>query len=208
MTPRSSRTLAALATLGLISAGVGLSAADKPAAQPASPSDFPKGPTLQPIDTSLFVADGFVKPGVVKTIEVLAPPLEVFKTIATAEGLKSALQVDSRTELRIGGAFELFFGKPMGLPPGQQGSEGCQILSYVPGEMFSFSWNAPPKFPKERAQRTWVVITFSPRENGAATHVRLVHLGFGEGGNWPEVQAYFDNAWGSVLQAVRQAHGG
>ena len=47
-------------------------------------------------------------------------------------------------DLRIGGPFELYFGGP-DVPHDQRGSNGCQVLTYVPGEMLSFTWNAPPK---------------------------------------------------------------
>ena len=30
---------------------------------------------------------------------------------------------------------------------GQRGTEGCRVLSYVPGEMFAFEWNFPPSIP-------------------------------------------------------------
>lgn len=160
------------------------------------------------IDASLFAASGLVGDAVVKEALVNATPDEVFKRWTTAEGIRAFLGVPSNIDLRIGGSYEILFGKEQGAPAGEQGSEGCQILAYVPGEMLSFSWNAPPKFPAERAQRAWVVITMSGPGAAAGegkTKVRLVYTGCGEGGQWGEVRTYFDRAWGHVLEALAES---
>lgn len=162
-------------------------------------------PAVEAIDPLLFVAAGVIEPGLVKEAVVKAPPEKVFAAWATPGGIRSFLGVPSNIDLRIGGTYEILFGKEAGAPAGQQGSEGCQVLAYVPGEMLSFSWNAPPQFPEERGRRTWVVITLTPAGEGE-TKVRLVHTGFGEGGRWGEVRTYFDRAWGHVLDALRESH--
>jgi uncharacterized protein YndB with AHSA1/START domain len=102
----------------------------------------------------------------------------------------------ARVELRIGGAYELLF--LASAPEGQRGSEGCTILAYEPDRMLSFSWNAPPDFARERDLLTWVVVLLEPQDANA-TRVTLTHRGFGTDGAWPQVHAYFDRAWGSVL---------
>lgn len=152
------------------------------------------------IDGGQFAATGAVGPGVVKEAVLDATPEEAFRAFATSEGWKSAMGIESSIDLRVGGPFELYFN--MQAPAGERGSEGCKVLSYLPGRMFSFSWNTPPQFPNERYRRTWVVVTFTPAGEGK-TAVRLEHAGFGEGGKWPEVRAYFDRAWGSVMEAFR-----
>ena len=70
------------------------------------------------------------------------------------------------------------------------------MLSYVPGESLSFTWNAPPHLPL-RSKNTWVVLTFIESEGGTA--VRLVHTGFLEGPDWDDYMSYFETAWGYVL---------
>jgi len=109
-----------------------------------------------------------------------------------------------RVELKIGGAFEMYF--LLDAPEGQRGSEGCKVLSFVPNEMLSFSWNAPPQFPNIRngGHHTWVVINFHPIETNK-TKVVLHHLGWREGGRWNEVYDYFDAAWSRVLENFKQA---
>ena len=106
---------------------------------------------------------------------------------------------ETSIDLRVGGPLELYFDPTA--PEGQRGSEGCAYLGYVPGEMISFTWNAPPHLPL-RSENTWVVITFTPTENDN-TRVRLVHTGFLDGSDWDDYMAYFERAWASVLDLER-----
>jgi uncharacterized protein YndB with AHSA1/START domain len=122
----------------------------------------------------------------------------------THEGLKTFLGEDNMMELRIGGPFEIYFAKDA--PAGQRGSEGCKVISYLPKEMFSFSWNAPPSFPDIRNgdHHTWVVITMKPVK-GNATTVTINHLGWLEGKDWDQVYAYFDKAWVHVMDSLEES---
>ena len=38
----------------------------------------------------------------------------------------------------------------------------------------------------------------------AETHVRLTHIGWGDGGQWDQTHAYFDRAWGNVLANLQK----
>ncbi|MBX3363706.1 MAG: SRPBCC domain-containing protein [Phycisphaeraceae bacterium] len=187
-------------TCALLGLGLGVAVTVALAAWESTPV---AAPPARGIETAPFVAHGMVEKSIVKEITIEVPPNKVFWAFTTPEGLAAALEVEARIDLRIGGAYELLFGKPFGLPEGQQGSEGCQILSYIPGELLCFTWNAPPSYPQERDRRTWVAMTFTPTNEGAGTHIRLVHVGFGHDGRWPDVQKYFDAAWGNVLQKVK-----
>jgi uncharacterized protein YndB with AHSA1/START domain len=71
-------------------------------------------------------------------------------------------------------------------------------LSYLPEEILSFEWNAPPHLPNVRQEKTWVVVQF---EAGSTerTRVKLTHLGWGEGEEWDQAFAYFTQAWQVVL---------
>ena len=104
----------------------------------------------------------------------------------------------TRIDLRIGGPFELLFATDQ--PVGSRGSEGCQYLAYVPGEMVAFTWNAPPHLAL-RETHTWVVINFRQLSAGS-TAVRLVHTGFLEGPDWDAYVDYFDDAWTHVLELL------
>lgn len=148
------------------------------------------------IDPSSFASSGSDVRTLLKTAEVAAPRADVYRAYTTAEGWQAFFGVEAVIGLAIGGPFELYFDPEA--PEGSKGSEGCKILAYVPDQMVAYSWNAPPKFPDERGQHTWVVVTFADTSEGT-TAVTVTHAGFGQGGNWDEVYAYFDRAWGMVL---------
>lgn len=150
------------------------------------------------IDTDLFVARGTPRRRIVHRALLAAPPERVFDTLTTAEGIRFWNGIDANVELAIGGRYEWLFDPSM--PEGQRGGEGCQILAYAPPSVLAFSWNAPPSMPEARTKRTWVVMTFTRVDAGTA--VELTHLGFGEGAEWDECFAYFDRAWGRVLDAL------
>jgi uncharacterized protein YndB with AHSA1/START domain len=143
---------------------------------------------------------------------VAAPREKVWEALTTSAGWKSCIGVESKIGRLPGEPFEIYFGSDA--PAGERGSEGCTILSSVPGEMFSYTWNAPPKLPKARARRTWVVLEFQ-EVSAKATRVKLRQYGFAEmAGAHPEekeefeaTRAYFQGAWPRVLGAVREHFG-
>lgn len=130
-------------------------------------------------------------------------PRDVWELWASSAGLAAWLLPTTKIELRIGGAYELYFMPDA--PEGTRGGEGNKVLSFVPGRMLSFTWNAPPTLPTTRDQRTWVVLDFTAAEGG--TRVRLEHLGWPESGwrgetEWPATFDYFVAAWDRVLDAL------
>ena len=148
----------------------------------------------------LFVAaSGPDLRSLIKESIVKAPAFEAWSAWTSKEGIDSWWgPPDARIELRIGGPFELLFLSDA--PTGEQGSEGCRFLAYVPGEMLAFTWNATPDHPL-RAEHTWVVITFSEFDEDT-TRVRMVHTGFLEGPDWDTYMAYFDDALDRVLKRL------
>jgi len=181
-----------LALAAVAAAGVG----------PTQPQDaIPPDRTM--IDPSSFPSSGYEVRTLVKTAVIAAPRAEVYRTYTTAEGWQAFFGVEADIELAVGGRFELYFDPEA--PEGSRGSEGCQILAYVPDQMVAYSWNAPPKFPVERGQHTWVVVTFADAADGT-TSLTVNHVGFGQGGQWDDVYAYFDRAWGLVLDQLAAHH--
>lgn len=131
-----------------------------------------------------------------KEITVNASIDRVWKAWTTAKFAVDFFAPKANIELIVGGPYELLFD--LDAPVGSQGSEGVKVLSYLPEEMLSFEWSAPPEFPTVRKQRTWVVVQFSALDNGK-TRVRLTHLGWREGEEWNKVFEYFKRAWDVVL---------
>ncbi|MBX3388161.1 MAG: SRPBCC domain-containing protein [Phycisphaeraceae bacterium] len=160
------------------------------------------GPTGEPqaVDSAMFVAGGMEAPAIDVSIAVNAPRGDVYNRFTTSDGWKKFMGTQADLDLRIGGQWEIYFD-----PNAKIGSNGCQVLSYVPDEMVSFSWNAPPKFSEERAKRTWVVVTFTDAAGGKS-NVRLRQFGFATDGNWPEVKEYFVKAWPRVLDALKESY--
>jgi uncharacterized protein YndB with AHSA1/START domain len=148
------------------------------------------------IDTSSIAAQGSDVRSLVKETVVSADADAAWSAWTSSEAIAAWWNPPAtRIDLRIGGPFELFFA--IDQPVGSRGSEGCQYLAYVPGEMVAFTWNAPPHLAL-RETHTWVVITFT-KLNDESTGVRLVHTGFLEGPDWDAYMNYFNDAWDHVL---------
>ena len=143
-----------------------------------------------------------VSPITLETV-VNAPKSQVWNDWTTSEGVKSFVVPDANIELVIGGKYEFYFDQEQ--PNGLQGSEGCKVLSFLPEEMLSFSWNAPPVFPVERLEYTWVVIQLTDLGNNK-TKVRLTHMGWREGGRRLEVREYFTKAWPHVFKGLEEKY--
>jgi uncharacterized protein YndB with AHSA1/START domain len=131
-----------------------------------------------------------------KEVTVAAPAAEVWAAWSTEEGVRTFFAPRAAVQLAIGGRYEMLFD--LDATPGSQGGEGLTILSYSPGEMLSFEWNAPPQFGAVRNQKTWVVVQIEAKAGGN-TQVALTHLGWQEGEEWEQVYDYFLRAWDVVL---------
>jgi len=148
----------------------------------------------------------------VHAIEVPHPRAEVYKDWTDSSAMTAWLGIPVDIGLRIGGPFELHFMADA--PAGTRGSELCRVLSFLPGRMLSFTWNAPPHHPDTRLRHTWVVVQFSDTPTG--TRVELVHTGWPDEGwthageaiedsPWQETFDYFQVAWGRMLAAYTAA---
>jgi uncharacterized protein YndB with AHSA1/START domain len=155
----------------------------------------------RPIEDGLFVASGTGLRSFTKEAVIEAPVEEVWAAWATDAGWGRIYgpPAASRIDLAVGGRYEWLFD-------GETGSNGCQVLSYVPNRMVSFSWNAPPSQPESREKRTWVVVECERLDQGG-TRVRVTHLGFGQGPAWDETRDYLFNAWGRVLKRMQDSLG-
>jgi len=138
-----------------------------------------------------------------KEVVVSAPVEAVWDAWTTRAGVTSFGPPEAKIELRVGGAYEWYFIPDA--PPGDRGSDGCRVLSFVPNRMLSFSWNAPPSLAalRESGARTHVVLDFEPLDGGRVK-VSLTQVGFGQGEVWDKYYEYFDNAWSYVLQNLER----
>ena len=138
-----------------------------------------------------------------KEVSINAPLNAVWKAWTTEEGL-AFLSPESNIDLRINGAYEWFLdGEPD--EQGKRGGEGAYVLAFLPQRMIAFSWTFPPAVPELRYadERTQVVVFFDENSDGSV-RVSLHAHGWQEGESWQQGWAYFDNAWGYVLDAMKQ----
>ena len=136
-----------------------------------------------------------------KEVVVSASRKEVWDTWTTTEGVNTFFSGNANVKLAMGGPFEIYF--LMDAPAGQRGSEDCQILGWLPEEMLTFEWNAPPNFGELRYIKTRIVLQFEDAPDGK-TKVTLTQLGWGKGEKWDELYAYFDRAWSYVLANLKK----
>jgi uncharacterized protein YndB with AHSA1/START domain len=148
--------------------------------------------------TSNKVHNLYLTTGLVIRKEVILPAAadRVWQAWTTEKGVTGFFAPEASVDLAIGGKYEMYFDPKQ--PKGKQGSEGCRILSFVPSEMLSFTWNAPLSIPGVRKERTWVVLTFEELTQ-ERTRLSLVHLGWQAGPEWKKALVYFDRAWEIVL---------
>ncbi len=121
---------------------------------------------------------------------------EVWEAWTTEAGVRSFFAPAGRVELRVGGAYEMYFN--LEAPEGERGGEGLVILAVEPPSMLSFTWNAPPELPSVRPQRTHVVVRIA-QIAARSSRVTLHHDGWGQGGEWEQAFRYFQSAWSEVV---------
>lgn len=135
---------------------------------------------------------------------VVAAPLEaVWQSWTTKAGIEGFFAPEAEVDARVGGAFHIHMD-PLA-EPGMKGADDMRFMALQPMTMISFDWNAPPSLPEARQQRTFVVVRFTPVDD-RSTRVSLHHVGWGDGGEWDQTYAYFDRAWGRVLQNLQKRH--
>jgi uncharacterized protein YndB with AHSA1/START domain len=117
---------------------------------------------------------------------------------STTKGTEELFQTKTDIELTPFGKYEIYFLVDGEL--GLRGSENSKVLSYIPNEMISFTWNAPPSFPiiRNHPYQTHVVLRFNPISDHQ-TKIELCHHGWPEGILWDEVHFYFTKAWEYVM---------
>jgi uncharacterized protein YciI len=144
-----------------------------------------------------------------KEVVVGASLAAAWNAWSTARGQQEFFAPHVELELAPLGAYEVHF-LPAN-PEGQRGAENLRVLSWVPESMISFEWSSPPQFPGARAERSFFTIELEAL-GATKTRVTLTHLGFAERAaarpelaeEWKGSRAYFDQAWGTVLERMQR----
>ena len=138
-----------------------------------------------------------------KEVIIKASLEQAWQSWTTREGIVAFFAPDARIEPKVGGAFQIYMDP--GATPGNKGADDMRFMALQPMKMISFDWNAPPHLPQARVQRTFVTVRFEPAGEGQ-TRVTLHHTGWGDGGEWDKAYAYFDRAWGNVLNNLKKRY--
>ena len=133
---------------------------------------------------------------IIGAVDVNASRQSVWEAWTTEEGITSFFAPACKINIRVNGAYELYFNPSA--PEGERGGEGVRILALQPPEMISFTWNAPPHLPEARGQNTSVILRLEAISENR-TRVHLHHSGWGSGGEWDEAYNYFTLAWNNVV---------
>jgi len=136
-----------------------------------------------------------------KDVIVPAGSDAVWEAWTTGEGARTFFSEGNMIDLRPGGPYEIYFDH--NAEYGRRGSEGCRVLSFLPRQMLSFEWNAPPDFGPLRDLHTQVIVQLDEIDT-ELTRVILTQTGWGGGADWDRLYDYFDRAWEYVLGNLKK----
>jgi uncharacterized protein YndB with AHSA1/START domain len=75
----------------------------------------------------------------------------------------------------------------------------------VPNRSLAFTWNFPPSLPTVRDANTLITVELKPLDGQPGrTDVILTQRGFRTGLEFAKGYAYFDRAWGIVLERLQK----
>ena len=132
-------------------------------------------------------------------VTVGAPVAQAWALWSTNEGVRSFFAPGSNIDLKVDGAYEIFFDPAA--PAGHKGADGMRLLAVEPERRLAFTWNAPASLPYARAQRTVVTVDFAPI-GADSTRVTLRHIGWGSGPEWDAAIRYFEPAWNAFVMPM------
>jgi uncharacterized protein YndB with AHSA1/START domain len=136
-------------------------------------------------------------------IVVAAPTAEVWRLIATSEGLRTWVAPVVAIELRVGGAFESSYDRNARI--GDPGNIHDRVVAFAPGELLVLQIaQAPPGFLHGDEARELTTVMAVEAVDDAHTRLRVSMLGFRESEAFDALFAFFDrgNAW--TLQKLNE----
>lgn len=137
------------------------------------------------------------------TIELRLPAsaAETWAAWTVPAVLESWLTQKARVELRVGGAYELFWQPD---EPEKNSTLGCKLTAVEPQRRLAFTWRGPVPYAHlmnvGEPPPTHVEVLLESR--GEGTVVRLEHAGWGAGKEWDEARAWQARAWAAAFEAL------
>jgi phenylpropionate dioxygenase-like ring-hydroxylating dioxygenase large terminal subunit len=138
-----------------------------------------------------------------QTCQLDCSPSEAYQWFTEDEKLETFFAVEANVEPKLGGKYELSWD-PENKP--DDSTIGCRITALAAGRMLAFDWKGPVQFAaimNEADPLTHVVLSFFPLDPERC-EIHLVHTGWREGDTWMAARDYFDHAWRSVFDALKE----
>lgn len=132
-----------------------------------------------------------------------ASPAELWEAWTTDEGIRSWMVPHGKVDFRVGGAYRTSYQANVDLD-GEQAIVN-RILAYEPERMIAIqNVQTPPGFPNpEIFQQTWSVVRFEPVGRDR-TRMVMNGYGYGEGEQWDQIYAMFEQGNAYILQVLKQ----
>ncbi|HAM73767.1 MAG TPA: hypothetical protein DCM86_19200 [Verrucomicrobiales bacterium] len=128
-------------------------------------------------------------------VDLKASPLEVWRTLTTAEGWRSYAVAFARMEMKVGGVIETSYNPAA--KPGDPDNIRNEIVAYIPGRMLAIRCVQAPRDFKHKQEffATSTVFELLPVEGGK-TRMQLTAVGYRPGEAYDELFKSF--RWGNA----------
>lgn len=153
------------------------------------------------------IADSsFTEPDGSRTIQLSvwlpAPPAEVYRTVATAEGWKTWAARNAFGEPRLNAIMETSYNPDA--KPGDPANIAQQFLALVPDRLAVFrTVRTPPGFPNaELYMKTVTILELEPEASG--TRLLFTHAGFGTEPGFDQLYDFFHDGDKQTLEALQK----
>jgi uncharacterized protein YndB with AHSA1/START domain len=128
------------------------------------------------------------------TKEIAASPETVFRALTDPDELSRWWMTSAASDPRPGGAFNDRFEFEEQTEQRRNHSYSGTYDDVVANERVAYPWEG-------RLGETKVDVTLRP--SGDGTMLRLVHSGWGEGGEWPAAVEMHEQGWGFFLENLK-----
>jgi uncharacterized protein YndB with AHSA1/START domain len=119
--------------------------------------------------------------------------------------LEEWLTAKANVDVRVGGAYELFWQPET---PNQNSTIGCKVTAMLPQKLLAFEWKGAVQFSNimnVTPLPTWVSISFeSTGSNSSIIHFR--HSGWQAGADWDAARQWQTRSWMGALEELKKLH--
>jgi uncharacterized protein YndB with AHSA1/START domain len=127
------------------------------------------------------------------SVDVKAPAAKVFKALTADRELERWWPTTAKSDLRPGGKYVYDFQFEDASKSLDQDGEFIEV---VPDRRVRYTWPATSK-------DYLTEVTFELSERSGDTEVRLIHTGFGSGGEWDESLEGHKSGWGAFIANLK-----